>query len=151
MENIVRYEVLILAGPEITQDESKELEKQIENVVQLKKGTMISFERWGKYRLAYPVRKNEYGVYFLGRFQTVKDAALLKELDMLLSVKFETVIMRSMISLLDKSVSLEYQRPRSLEEAPVGLEMATKDRRNNSYDMNPELDNGQEGDDLGNE
>lgn len=29
MENIVRYEVLILAGPEITQDESKELENRL--------------------------------------------------------------------------------------------------------------------------
>ena len=63
-----RYEVLILAAPEITEDESRGIEKSVEELVKSVKGDVISFERWGKYKLAYSVRKHEYGVYFLARF-----------------------------------------------------------------------------------
>ena len=60
----------MLTVPEITADETKSIEQQFDRVVADKKGTMVSFERWGKYRLAYPVKKNDYGVYFLARFET---------------------------------------------------------------------------------
>lgn len=116
---MLRYEALMLVIPEVTQDETKALESQVEGVVKQGGGTALSFERWGKYRLAYPVKKNEYGVYFLARFQAEKPEAMLKELQTLLAVKFNDVVMRSMISALDSKQSLEYQRPHSLEEAPA--------------------------------
>ena len=76
---MLRYEALMLAVPEITQDEVKNLESQFEGAVSGSKGAMLSFERWGKYRLAYPVKKNEYGVFFLARCETAeKPEALLK-------------------------------------------------------------------------
>ena len=56
-----RYEVLLLTVPEITLDESKNLEKQLNNLIQNNKGSFVSFERWGKYKLVYPVKKNDYG------------------------------------------------------------------------------------------
>lgn len=140
MDKTARYEVLILAVPEITQDETKDLEKQLEKVVQKEKGVIISFERWGKYKLAYPVRKKEYGVYFLSRFTIPKNEITLREITNTLSVKFDAIVMRSAISTLDATTSLEYQRPRSLEEAPLVAEGNFKERRHKSYDQSDAAD-----------
>lgn len=135
MTQIARYELLILSTPEITQDETKELEKQLEkSVLATPNSSLISFERWGKYRLSYPVRKNEYGVYFLMRFAIPQDIKILREMQTLLTIKFETVVMRHLISALTKDVALEYQRPRSLEETPAPSEGGYRDRRSRSYE-----------------
>ncbi len=116
---MVRYEALILAVPEITQDETKQLESLVANLVNKAQGSTLSFERWGKYRLAYPVKRNDYGVYFLTRFETQHDATeLLKEMQILFAVKLNDVVMRTMLNALNPKGSLEYQRPHSLEEAP---------------------------------
>jgi len=114
-----RYEALMLTVPEITADEAKTIEQQFDRLVADKKGSMISFERWGKYRLAYPVQKNDYGIYFLARFETADSEPLVSEVKTLLNVKLHEIIMRSMLAKLDDKRSLEYQRPQSLEEAPA--------------------------------
>ena len=65
---MARYEILMLTIPEVTEDEIKGIDPQILGILRVAKGSLVSFERWGKYRLCYPVKKNEYGVYFLVRF-----------------------------------------------------------------------------------
>ena len=114
-----RYEALMLTVPEITADETKSIEQQFDRLVADNKGSMISFERWGKYRLAYPVKKNDYGVYFLARFETAQPEPLVNEVKTLVTVKLHELIMRSMLTVIDPTKSLEYQRPQSLEEAPA--------------------------------
>jgi len=112
-----RYEMLILASPEITKDEESNLEKQIDTLIRDAKGSIVEFDRWGKYRLAYPVRGHDYGVYFLMRFE-VEDKNILKEIDRMFYVKFNAAVMRSMNTKLDLDQSLEYKRPPSLEDTP---------------------------------
>ncbi len=116
----VRYELLMLATPEITKDEVAELEKQLDRCIKKADASIVSFERWGKYRLAYPVRKNEYGVYFLVRLEGVIDkiASLINDIRSLLKLKLSTIIMRDMMTRLPDEGSLAYVRPDSLEEAP---------------------------------
>ena len=82
-------------------------------------GSTISFERWGKYKLAYDINKNEYGVFFLTRFEAPEKSTLVNDLKTLFKVKFNNVVMRDMISVLDPKQPLTYNRPRSLEEAPA--------------------------------
>jgi len=113
-----RYEILILTIPEITKDEASTLEFQVEKLINQVKGSLISFERWGKYRLAYPVRKNDYGVYFLIRFEVEEKQSIAKELNSLFAVKFADIVMRNFVSKLGPNQSLEYQKPPSLEDSP---------------------------------
>ncbi len=115
-----RYEVLILTVPEITQDETKQLENELDKMVTGSKGSVISFERWGKYKLTYPIRHNEYGVYFLMRFESPE--ALTKKVDELFRIKLTNFVMRHIVTALKES-SLLYQRPKSLEEAPASRDM----------------------------
>ena len=113
-----RYEILMLTIPEITTDEVSTLEFQIDKLINKFKDSIISFERWGKYRLAYPVRKNDYGVYFLIRFEGEDKQSIVEDLNTLFSVKFSGVVMRSLVSRLGDNQSLEYQKPPSLEDTP---------------------------------
>jgi small subunit ribosomal protein S6 len=118
---MMRYETLFLTVPEFTNDEFSELESSINKTIQSSKGTMIACERWGKYRLAYPVKKNDYGIYGLVRFELEgKDKqAALEALKTLLTIKHGDSIMRCITVNLDTTQSLVYNRPESLEEAPV--------------------------------
>jgi len=118
---MVRYETLFLAVPEITSDEASTLESSFQQILREHKALDISFERWGKYRLAYPVRKNEYGVYFLARFEVDPEAqqATIKSLDLLMKVKLNKLVMRYSTYRLDESEPLAYNRPESLEEVPT--------------------------------
>lgn len=118
---VARYEVLVLAVPEITADESSMLESQLHSAISQVKGEVLSFERWGKYKLAYQVRKNDYGVYFLARFDLPKDAQLrasIEEIGRLLGVKYHDIVMRYVFTTLDPKAPLTYKRPESLEEMP---------------------------------
>jgi len=117
---MLRYETLLLTVPEITQDEASAIEAQVQEIVREHKGTMLSFERWGKMLLAYPVQDKDYGVYFLARFEVAQEhvQALLEAIKMLLAVKLNETVMRYMVNRLDTKGSLEYQRPESLEDAP---------------------------------
>jgi small subunit ribosomal protein S6 len=119
---MVRYETLLLTVPEITADEQSALETQFEKTLKDRQATLVSFERWGKFRLAYPVNKNDYGVYYLARFETLPNKVaqpLLADIETLLAVKYNELIARHLISRLDSKKSLTYQRPESLEETPT--------------------------------
>ncbi len=124
MEALSRYELLMLSAPEITQDETKELEKQLGNLIKTRNGSMLSFDRWGKYRLAYPVKKSEYGVYFLMRFEVQDVQNLNHDIHSLLRVRFDNIVVRDVLTVLDGQAPLDYKRPRSLEEAPSPEETA---------------------------
>ncbi len=114
-----RYEILMLAVPAITGDEATNLEKGLADIIKKGKGEVLSFERWGKCRLAYPVRKNDYGVYFLTRFDVETDKVVFEEIKTAFTVKFNDMIMRHVLVRLEPGQTLEYRRPQSVEDAPA--------------------------------
>lgn len=119
---MLRYEILILTVPEITVDESKGIESDIDSIIDQNKGSVISYERWGKYKLAYLVTHHECGIYFLVRFQIEQENLhqLLNKIHEYFAVKQTELVMRHMITKLAPGESLEYKRPESLEEVPSG-------------------------------
>ncbi len=139
-----QYEALLLTVPEITGDEAKHLETQIDKAIKTGTGSVISFERWGKYRLAYEINKNDYGIFFLARFELPQGTTTVNDLKTLLKVKLNNVIMRDMISVLDPKRPLTYQRPRSLEEAPARESEFSKDNKMNSFFSADDRDEGDE-------
>lgn len=126
-----KYETCFLTIPELTADESDHLESQLDTLVNEFKGNVLSYERWGKYQLPYTVRKNDYGVRFLVRFEVDKDnkIKLLDQLKNLLSVKLAELVMRYTIVRLAPNQSLEYVRPESLDEIPGTVEPYFKDHK----------------------
>lgn len=117
-----RYEALMLTVPELTKDETALIEKQIDDIVRKSNGSILSFERWGKYKLEYPVNKNDYGVYLLIRFELPEGSSALPELKTMFAIKLNLIVMRHMVHALEADAPLTYQRPKSLEEAPEATE-----------------------------
>jgi len=130
---VQKYEALLLTIPEITGDEAKDLESKLDKVVKAGSGSTVSFERWGKYKLAYDVNKSEYGVYYLMRFEVPKGTSLISDMKTYISVKLNNIVMRDMISYLDPKIPSTYQRPRSLEEAPAREEGFQRENRGSGY------------------
>ncbi len=116
---MTRYEVLFLTVPEITGDEISTIEKNVEQEIKKTKGSLLSFERWGKCRLAYPIRHHEYGVYFLVRFESEANQKMLQDLNRVFTVRYNESVMRTIIHRLNNNQSLDYKRPESVEEAPT--------------------------------
>ena len=63
------YELVLVISPDVTEEEH---EARIENVSQFitgKGGTISDIDRWGKRRLAYPIRHYIEGSYVLAKFK----------------------------------------------------------------------------------
>jgi small subunit ribosomal protein S6 len=123
-----RYEVLFLTVPEITKDESEAIRAHFSKVIRAHKGNLLSFDRWGKYRLAYPVNHNDYGVYFLTRFEVDGEnkEALLESIKEIFVFKFNTLIPKHIVVRLDAQAPAEYKRPASLEDNPQDIDSFLK-------------------------
>ena len=68
-EQLFDYELVLVISPEVAEEE---FEATIDNVSRLitgKGGTVSDIERWGKRRLAYPIRHFVEGNYVLARFK----------------------------------------------------------------------------------
>lgn len=125
---MLRYEVLFLTVPEITSGETDAVKDYFSKSIREAKGTMLGFDRWGKYRLAYPVNKNEYGVYFLLRLDVAKEQrdALLEAIDSAFTFKFNNLIVKNVVTRLADNEPAEYKRPESLEEAATNVDALIK-------------------------
>jgi ribosomal protein S6 len=128
---MAKYEVLVLARPEITETEASNIETQFSALASKIKGKVISWEKWGKYRLAYPVKGNDYGVYYLTRVEIpdTEKNSVIKEIKSLFDIRFNEIIMRYLISHLDSTQSLEYKKPAPLDETPKGVDEFLKENK----------------------
>lgn len=57
-----RYELAVVYDPGLEVDLSK-AEDRVKKIIADNKGTIVSDDNWGKRKLAYPINKNEHGVY----------------------------------------------------------------------------------------
>ena len=83
------YELVLIISPEV---EGEILETKIDNVSQFitgKGGTVSDVERWGKKRLAYPIKHFMEGSYVLTRFKL--KPTLSKELEANLRISEEVL------------------------------------------------------------
>jgi len=114
---MLRYETLVLARTEITNDELSLLEKFFDSHVANAQGKVDAFDKWGKLRLAYQVNKSEYGVFVLARFQLplANVGAIIKEIDSFLKFKCNEFVLRHVTTKLTSNAPTAYQRPDSVD------------------------------------
>jgi len=83
------YELVVIISPEI---EDEKLEAAIDNISQFitkKGGTISGVDRWGKKKLAYPIKHFMEGYYILTQFKM--KPALSKELEARLFISEEVL------------------------------------------------------------
>ena len=57
------YETAFLIAPTLSEEETEQFISQMESVVKKKKGRMIHIDKWGKRKLAYPIKRNDSAFY----------------------------------------------------------------------------------------
>lgn len=81
------YEVLFIIPNKFTEDEAKKVSSKIETMI-VDAGGKISFsEFWGKKKLAYKIKHNEYGYYGLFEFDLEKESLAKIDKDLRLSAE----------------------------------------------------------------
>ena len=110
---MTQYETMMLARTEITNDEISMIEKYLDKIFANVDGTLTTFDKWGKYKLAYPVKKNNYGIYILTRYNIPKENAvtILEEIQTFFKIKCNEIVLRSVTVKLDPTKSNTYQKP----------------------------------------
>jgi|TARA_B100000315_G_scaffold64545_1_gene58588 small subunit ribosomal protein S6 len=91
------YELTVIINPEITEDKLEARINSISQFVSERGGTVSEVQRWGKKRLAYPIKQSLEGIYALARF-TLRPASG-KELEADLRISEE--VLRHLLIRLD--------------------------------------------------
>ncbi len=62
---MLQYETIFVTEPTLADEEIDELLKAYEQVMVTSGGKVVKVEKWGKRRLAYPIARQEEGIYVL--------------------------------------------------------------------------------------
>ncbi len=63
------YESIFILAPSTDEGESEKLNQRFQEVIAANGGEVVRVEKWGKRKLAYPVRKHKKGEYILLQFK----------------------------------------------------------------------------------
>ena len=118
----IKYETLMLARTEITDDELNTIENFFDKVCSDSEGKLTAFDKWGKYQLAYPVKKNSYGVYVLARYELPEKAVTqtFKNVETFLKIKCQETVLRNVTIKLAPEATIAYQKPEPLDSNRTG-------------------------------
>lgn len=106
------YETLIIAHPDISDDELQELIDKLKNVISRNGGESLKIEKWGKRKLVYKIKGLSKGFFLINYF--LGNQGLLQEIDRLL--RFNERIIRYQTVKLDKKLDLESLREKEMKE-----------------------------------
>ncbi len=96
-ERLRDYEMVLIISPEVDEEKVDTMMDNISQVIDGKGGIISDIERWGKRKLAYPIRHFEEGSYVLARFKL--KPTLSKELEANLRISEE--VLRHLLIRLD--------------------------------------------------
>ena len=68
-EQLYDYEMVLVISPEVAEEEFEATIENVSRFITGKGGVISDIERWGKRRLAYPIRRFVEGSYVLTRFK----------------------------------------------------------------------------------
>ncbi len=63
------YELIVILKPDLASEKSDAFIENLKKFVSGKGGTISDVQKWGKRRLAYPIKHSGEGVYFLIKMQ----------------------------------------------------------------------------------
>lgn len=83
------YELVFIVRPDIAEDSLDTVVEKVNRIIKTKGGTVSETERWGKRKLAYPIKHHMEGYYVLSRFKN--DPAASKEIESNLQIAEELI------------------------------------------------------------
>jgi len=73
---MTQYETGFLISPNLSEEETENIILQMADIISQKKGKMIEQEKWGKRRLAYPIKKFGEAFYVFFHYEGSSDIPL---------------------------------------------------------------------------
>lgn len=131
-----RYETLILAHPQITADELSLIENFFLKVTADTKGELLNFDKWGKYRLSYPIQKNDYGIYILVRYELPSEnrSDIFKDIENFFKIKCSETVSRNVTKKLSASAPKVYKFPEPIDAGKsTNLDSFIKENKMESF------------------
>ncbi len=98
-----RYETIFIANSDLPDDSIDELVERFGKIIADMKGIVIKIEKWGKRKLAYPIKKQQRGYYILMDF--VAERTVVAELER--NMKFDEKVLKYMSVKKADKVDLE--------------------------------------------
>jgi len=83
------YELVFVIRPDIAEENLDATINKVSNLITNKGGNVTSMDRWGKRKLAYPIKHFMEGYYILGRFKCLPAAS--KEIEANLQITEEII------------------------------------------------------------
>lgn len=83
------YELMIILSSQLDEEARGEFLSKVQDILKKKKGKVDGIDKWGKKKLAYPIKKQTDGFYSL--INLTADSAAVKELDRVLSISDEVI------------------------------------------------------------
>jgi small subunit ribosomal protein S6 len=93
------YELAYIADPELSDQDVEALEERVKGWIEAAQGEVTKIDRWGKRRLAYPIRKRNEGYYTIMQLSLPPQAGPQIERDLRLSEQ----VLRYMITSIEES------------------------------------------------
>jgi small subunit ribosomal protein S6 len=84
-----RYELVFVVHPDRTDEEARKAADRLKDVVAREGGEVMKVEEWGKRKLAYEVRKQSKGTYFLMLFSG--DGRIINEVERTCRISDDTL------------------------------------------------------------
>ena len=109
------YEVVYITSAELSEEQQKAVLSKVVETIEKYEGSVLVHETWGRRKFAYPIRKQNYGVYTLVDF--VGSADLPKELNRMsrLDDKFYRLVTVKIDDRVDVEVAKEAAEKRSVQ------------------------------------
>ena len=80
-----KYELAYIADPDLDEEALGLLEERVKSWIDAAQGKTLNVDRWGKRKLAYPLRKRSEGYYFIFETEMPPQAGMAIERDLGLS------------------------------------------------------------------
>jgi len=91
------YELVFIVHPELDENATQEVVDKVTNWISGNGGKVEKVEPWGKRKLAYEIRKQKDGQYFL--IQAQMDPSSVKELER--NIRYLESILRHLITIIE--------------------------------------------------
>ena len=91
------YEVVFIIHPDLDETATNEILERVKGWITEAGGTILKVEPWGKRKLAYPIRKQNEGQYYL--FNTQMAPTFISEMER--NLRFLEPVMRFLITAVE--------------------------------------------------
>jgi len=139
-----RYETIVIADPDLNDEDRKELFTRIKGLIPQYEGTLIEFDEWGDKRLAYDIKKKGRGYYV--RVDFCGDGALVAEMER--QFRINERVIKYMTVLLERDCDIEILKEQLSVNEAVDTESDDDFKEDDDLSNDNEIDDDDFNDDF---